>query len=396
MLARSIYCAALIAATRAASPLKLTVNRHISPNFVGQTLQRNEALQAGKTIPIFTGGASGYYTSVQVGDQVYTGCLLDSGSSVTFVHPYTPSKTAQQTQYQFTELFGDNTTASGTFVVDTFSFYGSGMTPAKIYVAGEVRPGVTSPRKSNGLIGLGPQLDLQGLISNPAPGSKQIAPVLSELVKAGTLPANIIGLGFHAYDLIDTEQTVDAGAVTFGGFDSSVLTSEITWSNTLPIYQTEKGQALWWAVSLELPSFGLLKSNKNRAWTIIDSGTTLTVLYESVFHKWFSQIKGAVIDKQAPMPKIPLDNIDSIPALDFTLEGQKFTIPGKELLLPPAFVKNAGLDPHFAWAYITTSGSDSGIQIFGAYSLTKLYVILDEESTTRRVGFARTKATPVA
>ncbi|GAA98048.1 uncharacterized protein L969DRAFT_16163 [Mixia osmundae IAM 14324] len=350
----------------------------------------NERLRKRTNVAVDTWEINGFYLDLTIGATKYTNLLIDTGSAVTFVSPYTGSSTATNTGVTFKETFADGSVATGTIWEDQVEFGGI---KSKLAFGGYPSKTRTAPipNDKNGIFSMGTEQDLSTVLINA--GTQHIGTIPAQLAVQKIIPANLIQLKFIPDGFIG--ESTDGGAMSLGAIDTTFLTSPITYTPRLPGLKGLDGKIIeYWAASVELPSLGLLKTNANKAFTLIDSGTTYTQIFETPFKTWLAKIPGAFYNATAGATQIPKTSLAKIPALDWTIEGKTFTVSGQALLVGDAVVSGFNLNPAYLWSYVQSTGSDAGMQILGTYSLTYISVILDASSAVPRLGFAKTKYSP--
>lgn len=111
------------------------------------------------------------------------------------------------------------------------------------------------------------------------------------------------------------------GELTFGGYDDSKFTGEITWENL--------SEANYWKIDIEDISAGSFSSGKTNG--IVDSGTSLITGPSGEIMKIATSV-GATPNLLGQYT-INCDTIDTLPDLTFKIGGKDFSVPGKDLVI---------------------------------------------------------------
>lgn len=111
------------------------------------------------------------------------------------------------------------------------------------------------------------------------------------------------------------------GELTFGGIDKSKFKGEITW--------VKLQEPKYWQIALDNVSAGSYSSGETNG--IVDSGTSLitgpTVEIQKI---------AASVGAQANMLgqyTIDCSNLSTLPDLEFTINGEAWKVPGKDLVI---------------------------------------------------------------
>ncbi|GAA98368.1 hypothetical protein E5Q_05054 [Mixia osmundae IAM 14324] len=337
---------------------------------------------------------SSFYVNLTVGTThpvTYENVMLDSGSGPTWVRPYKPGPSAVASNVLLAEIFADGTSAIGNFYTDQVAVGDVHLKLAFGGIPGQKGHESPDPSAQGGIIGIGPQSLQDDVVTDGGGKAGQYPNFMGSLVKAGLIKRNVIGLGFSMADLWDASP-VDKGGIVLGGIDTSVLKSEVTYSPHLPPWINALKQSRnYWGVSMQFPTAGSTSATSKDAYTVIDTGTTLTTLRDANFLKWADPIPGMASGKFG-IYGFPKSSIPLVPALDFIVGGKRFSVPGKELIMSDEYAAAQGLDTKsLAYTHVTNAGG-LDLNIFGAIMLTKFYVVLDDEE--KRIGFALTAHSP--
>jgi len=128
---------------------------------------------------------------------------------------------------------------------------------------------------------------------------------------------NIVAEKMFAFDLGDNT----AGELTFGGYDDSKFTGEISWVTL--------SEPKYWQIDLDDVKAGSFATGKTNA--IVDSGTSLITGPKSEIAK----IASSVAATANIMGQYTIDcaNVSTLPDLEFHINGKNYPVPGKDLVI---------------------------------------------------------------
>jgi len=176
---------------------------------------------------------------------------------------------------------------------------------------------------------------------------------------------NTIAFSVFAFYLGDEED----GELTIGNYDTSKFTGEITWISL--------SEAEYWRIDVENISVGTYSSGVTDG--VVDSGTSLITGPKHEIRKIASSVgaKGNFLGQYT----IDCSKVETLPDIDFTINGKTWPIPGKNLVIEAegtCLFALMGMDlPHGPkW-------------IFGDVFMRQYYTIFDYGN--QRVGLAQPK-----
>lgn len=117
------------------------------------------------------------------------------------------------------------------------------------------------------------------------------------------------------------------GELTFGGYDTSKFTGDLTYVKLL--------SATYWEIALDGAAAGDYHSTPNDDGSpitaIVDSGTSLITGPKKEIAKLAKAVgaKGNIVGEYT----IPCDKVDEMPDIVFTIDGKEYTIPGKNAII---------------------------------------------------------------
>jgi len=128
---------------------------------------------------------------------------------------------------------------------------------------------------------------------------------------------NVVRDSVFAFDLGDNED----GELTFGGYDESKFTGEISW--------IKLSEANYWRIDIENISVGSVSSGNTNG--IVDSGTSL-ITGPSTEIAHIAHSVGAKRDFVGQY-HFHCSRIGDVPDLEFEIDGRVWTVPGEDLVL---------------------------------------------------------------
>ncbi|KAH3678401.1 hypothetical protein WICMUC_001418 [Wickerhamomyces mucosus] len=139
----------------------------------------------------------------------------------------------------------------------------------------------------------------------------KIVPPIYNAINSGLLDK-----GQFAFYLGDSDKSTDGGVASFGGYDKSKFTGDITW---LPVRRKA-----YWEVSFDGIALGDEYADLQNTGAAIDTGTSLIALPSGL-----AEILNAEIGAKkgwSGQYAVECDTRDSLPDLTFTFSGYNFTI----------------------------------------------------------------------
>lgn len=207
-----------------------------------------------------------------------------------------------------------------------------------------------------------------------------------------------------------SSQSVTNGELTFGGVDTSKITSAITY---VPITTTYPSN-YYWGIDQNITYGSTLILDTTAG--IVDTGTTLILIADDGFKK-YKNATGATLDYNSGLYKITAAQYAALQPLNFNIGATTLSLSPNGQILPRALntyfggsangiylmVSNVGsrMSCHLAYRIsanqllvLAQTGSDSGegLDFTNGYALLeRFYSVFD--TTRQRVGFATTAQT---
>ena len=220
------------------------------------------------------------------------------------------------------------------------------------------RPGLEDQSDYKGILGLGPVAGTEGRVSDKQP----VPTVMDNLVAQGLISKKVLGVYFVPSTERDTQ-----GALTFGGFDGSVIPT----GKSMHYFPATKifsaGMYLGIEPSITYGHETIMSSNVG----IIDTGTTLVMLPADAFSE-YKKMTGATLDDTTGMLMITPEQYANLQDLTFKL----FKIGGEELEF--TLIPDAQIWPPSQNNLLPVAGESD-----------KIYLIVHEltEAAAQRVGY---------
>ncbi|XP_037336457.1 pepsin A-like [Pungitius pungitius] len=191
--------------------------------------------------------------------------------------------------------------------------------------------------------------------------SDNVMPVFDTMVKEGLVSQPL----FSVYLSSNSEQ---GSEVAFGGIDSSHYTGQISW---IPLTS-----ATYWQIKMDSVTInGQTVACAGGCQAIIDTGTSQIVGPTSDINNMNSWVGAST--NQYGDATVNCQNIQSMPEVTFTLNGQAFTIPASAYVSQSSYGCNTGFG---------LGGTDQ-LWILGDVFIRQFYVIFDTENQT--IGLAQ-------
>ncbi|KAL4731906.1 hypothetical protein ACLX1H_000902 [Fusarium chlamydosporum] len=324
-----------------------------------------------------------WLTPVQIGNPPRTFQMdLDTGSSDLWVHG-SKSATAggSRTRYNSTASksceemgnakwlieYGDGSGASGHVVKDTVSIGGLSVQSQAVQVADKVHDSFAQQRNVDGMMGLG----FHSINTVTPKKQKTFFENAKDEHSTGIFTADL--------------QHEAPGTYTFGVINKTAYTGDITYMDVDP----SNGM---WTFAPKGFTVGDGKFNKTSIKAIADTGTSLIWLPSDINEAYYSQVKGAKVDKAAGGWVFPCDT--KLP--DFTINigdsNKGVTVPGDYMNFAPLEgpkpvgsgrkARRSDGSSHSATCFGgLQSSSDSNLNIIGDIALKAAFVVFDADKT---------------
>ena len=312
-----------------------------------------------------------YLSPVTVGGTVLE-LDFDTGSSDLWVYSSLQSKSSLSGHAYYTAnpakilsgatwriSYGDGSSASGKVYKDTVTIGGVTATSQAVEAAATVSAQFAQDVDTDGLVGLA--FSSINTVS-PTQQTTFFDTVKSQLAK----PLFAAQLKYHA-----------AGTYDFGFLDSSKYTGAITYT---PVDNSQG----FWGFTASGYSVGSAATTKTSIDGILDTGTTLVFLDDSILAKYYAQVSGAKNSQSAGGYVFPCSS--TLPNFSITVGGVKQTIPGSYI--------NYGPNGDGTCFGGLQTNSDVGFTIFGDIFLKSKYIVFDLSTGSPRAGFAQQVGVP--
>jgi hypothetical protein len=172
----------------------------------------------------------------------------------------------------------------------------------------------------DGIIGFGPV----DLTEDTVSGEDTIPTFMDNLYSQGSISTEVLGVYFAPESGSDDNDA--NGELTFGGVDSSKYSGSLTYTPTL----TSGDYAPYWGIKVSGISYS--GSSLGSTSAIVDTGTTLILLSQSVYSKFLSA-SGGKSDSETGLTKFSKKPTGS---LTFTIGGTQFTMSPSQYLISSA------------------------------------------------------------
>ncbi|KAF8521013.1 acid protease [Gautieria morchelliformis] len=373
-------------------PIASRINATGSPNFVKQERQRAQALiQRGKAKAAYKAGLTQddsisipvTNTIVTYTIQAFIGSpataytlLIDTGSSITWVGAgknYVATNSSHDTGHSIEVTYG-----SGAFFgeeyLDTVNLGGGLVIPHQSIGVATFAGGF---RGVDGILGIGP-IDLT---TRTTSSGEQVPTVMDNLARAGTIPANTIGIFYTP----PTSTSDTNGELTFGGTDPCKISGRITF---VPITAVSPASQ-YWGIDQTI-TYGKRRT-KILASTagIVDTGTTLMMIASDAFQAYTHAV-GGKLDQTTGL--LTIDDPSKLQSLFYRIGHTTFEFTAEGQQWPKALNSHIGGDPHKTYLIVSDLGTESGkgLDFINGYTwLEHFYSVFDTDH--QRVGIANLK-----
>uniref|UniRef100_A0A8C9WDU8 pepsin A n=1 Tax=Scleropages formosus TaxID=113540 RepID=A0A8C9WDU8_SCLFO len=194
----------------------------------------------------------------------------------------------------------------------------------------------------------------------PSISSSGATPVFDNMMSEGLVSQNL----FSVYLSSDSE---NGSLVIFGGIDSSYYTGNITW---IPL-----SAETYWQITMDSMTInGTTVACSGGCQAVVDTGTSLIVGPSSDIQNLNSWV-GASVDQYGDAV-VSCNNIQSMPDVTFTLNGNSFIIPAS------AYISQSNDECTTGFG----DGGDSQLWILGDVFIREFYVIFNRGNNS--VGIA--------
>ncbi|KAG8221352.1 acid protease [Butyriboletus roseoflavus] len=330
------------------------------------------------SLPITNSGVT-YTAEVGVGNPpISYKLLVDTGSANTWIGAYqlyTPTSNSGDTGNNVSVSYGSGS-FSGEEWMDTVQL-------SSELVIDQQSIGVASTSSNigdqiDGILGVGP-VDLTiGTVSN----THTVPTVTDNLCAQGTISEEVLGVYF-----VPASSTLSNGMLTFGGYDSTVITGSI---NYVPLTSTSPASG-YWGIDQSIAYGG--NTILSLTAGIVDTGTTLILMATDVFQQYQS-LTGGTLDSATGLLKINSTQYDNLQTLTFNVGGTSYDLTPNAQIWPRSLNTAIGGTIDSIYLVVADIGtpSGSGLDFINGYTfLERYYSIYD--TANGQVGFASTAYT---
>jgi hypothetical protein len=286
-----------------------------------------------------------YYMNITLGTppQDFT-MVLDTGSAVLWVadsacspsvcvdalHYFDSSASSTYTRIanNTLEAYYGLGNATGYLGTDTLTFGNGAVKITKQEFGQATAQAYITDNGDDGIIGFGPDIattwadELQTVIDTP----------LTNFVAQNPSYSKVFGIKFAPVPT--GEVFAQNGLLTFGGLpDKSWYSGSLHWVPRAETYPLN----YFWSVNVEKVEFGhveIKQYNGTALSAIVDTGTTLILVDNSIFNPMYNSTKGSTIDADTGLWSVPCSSVKSLPNLSFVLNGKAFTLKPSQYMLP--------------------------------------------------------------
>ncbi|OCH94481.1 acid protease [Obba rivulosa] len=289
---------------------------------------------------------------------VWSSELAGEGKRESKAHAiYDPSKssTAKKTEGTWNISYGDGSSASGNVYTDNVTVAGITIKGQAVELAKNLSSSFLSDGGNDGLLGL----------AWPAINTVQPQPVatpVENMMKQKLVDPQVFTVKLGHGD--------EASFYSFGFIDKTVTSQPISYASV------DNSQGFWQVPSTSWTINGE-EQNREGNTTILDTGTTLCLVDDSVVEAIYQAIEGARYDNSQGGWKYPSNA--QIPTVTFAVGDTQFTVNEKDFGFGDA-------GNGFTFGGIQSRG-DNPFDIFGDVFLKSVYVVFDQGET--RVGLAQ-------
>jgi hypothetical protein len=333
----------------------------------------------GDTIDV-TDAAVTYTASVGVGSPAtdYT-LLIDTGSSNTWVGAHTKYKktsTSKKTGKSVSVSYGSGS-FSGEEYTDQVALSSSLIIKSQSIGVASTSQGFSGV---DGILGIGPVDLTDGTIGGTTP----VPTITDNLFKQGTISTESIGIFYQP----STSASALNGELTFGGVDSSKITSDV---NYVPITTTSPASN-YWGINQTI-NYGSGGAILDSTAGIVDTGTTLVLIATDAFQK-YQEATGATLDQTTGLLTLTASQFENLQSLFFDIGGVQYELTPNAQIWPRSLNSELGGSAGAIYLVVSDLGTQSGqgLDFINGFSfLQRFYSVYDV--TNSQVGLATTSFT---
>jgi len=321
-----------------------------------------------------------YTASVGVGSPAtdYT-LLIDTGSSNTWVGAHTKYKktsTSKKTGKSVSVSYGSGS-FSGEEYTDQVALSSSLIIKSQSIGVASTSQGFSGV---DGILGIGPVDLTDGTIGGTTP----VPTITDNLFKQGTISTESIGIFYQP----STSASALNGELTFGGVDSSKITSDV---NYVPITTTSPASN-YWGINQTI-NYGSGGAILDSTAGIVDTGTTLVLIATDAFQK-YQEATGATLDQTTGLLTLTASQFENLQSLFFDIGGVQYELTPNAQIWPRSLNSELGGSAGAIYLVVSDLGTQSGqgLDFINGFSfLQRFYSVYDV--TNSQVGLATTSFT---
>lgn len=319
----------------------------------------------------------GYTIQVGIGNPMkHYGLLVDTASGNTWIgadQDYTITSTSTGTGNTVSVSYGSSN-FSGKEYLDTITLSSLSISNQSIGVANKYQ----GFRGVDGVFGIGPVSLTKGTVSN----MDTVPTIMDNLFSQASIHSEVLGVYF-----VPVSEEDATGTLTFGGWNSSLMTSDITYT---PI-TTASPACNYWGIdqSITYGDTTILSS----AAGIVDTATVLILIATDAFNS-YKTATGAILDETTGLLKITSGQYSNLKPLIFTFGGTGYTLTPNAQIWPRSMnsvIGDTSGNSDNIYLIVADIGSETFGFVIGYTFLERFYSIFD--TTNKRIGFATTAYT---
>ena len=229
----------------------------------------------------------------------------------------------------------------------------------------------------DGILGLGPKDLTQGTISN----TTVVPTVIDNLYSQGNIHSAVLGIYFTPVS------ASNVGELTFGGYDSSVITSEMKYASITKTFPA----STFWGIDQSV-SYGGQTILSNSAG-IVDTGTTLMLIATGTVvllllarircsladildaFQAYQDATGGVLDQTTGLLSITESQYDNLKTLSFYIGGSTYDLTPNAQIWPRSLNSAIGGNSDGIYLIVSDIGTSSGSGMDFINGYTFLYAV---------------------
>jgi hypothetical protein len=285
---------------------------------------------------------------------VWSSELTNPSSGHTIYNPAN-SSTAKQAAGTWNISYGDGSSASGNIYTDAVTVANVTIPNQAVELAEKLSSSFLQDGGSDGLLGLAwPSINT--VTPNP------VATPVENMINENLINPQVFTAKLDRGD--------NAGFYSFGYIDPTVTSDALTYT---PV---DNSQGFWSVPSASISLNGQTVARAGNT-AILDTGTTLLLIDDTILEQIYGTIQGATFDQSQGGWKYP-ENA-TVPDVQFAVGNQLYQLNSADFAFGPA-------DTGYLFGGIQSRG-DQNFDIFGDVFLKSVYVVFNQGDTT--VGLAQ-------